>query len=465
MSRIHRHLFSALVLASACLITALAIAVHLPGQLSFDSIMQLQEAATGTSLSWNPPFMSALIRWFGGGELGATAIVVICCVFTYFGFWLFIDAMLKAKAKEGVEHSHAIKLIACLAFIVNPIIFVNIGIVWKDIIFSSFLSLAIALSFQAAVAEFKRAVFFSIAAAVLLSAALLIRQQGIFMAPILLCLPIIALLYARGFSLSRKLFTSIGLCLCLVFSSFFLNMQAKQSIVNAGDKSTSVGLRMVMMFDIAGIIVESKLPGDALPATLTPVQREAIEASYSSKRIDFMAANRDAMQWFDAIAIDQTWQHLVRQQPEAYLKHRLAVFSEILNLKGVEGCLPIHVGVTGRKDFLAALGINSGTDRHDQLVYDTAAVFFEWPIYRHWFYLILLLIASIALCFTKMPTRIKPMCMVMASATWLYYFSYLLTGVACDFRYLFSAILIVSFLLIALIVESTGRHQGLKLQL
>ena len=57
------------IAAMAFLLAAAAIAVHAPGQVSMDTSVQLHEASIGRSISWNPPFMSALLRWLGGGEL------------------------------------------------------------------------------------------------------------------------------------------------------------------------------------------------------------------------------------------------------------------------------------------------------------------------------------------------------------------------------------------------------------
>lgn len=57
-----------LLLALALLLAIAALALHLPGEVSFDSSVQLLEAQTGVSRSWNPPFMSALLQLFGGRD-------------------------------------------------------------------------------------------------------------------------------------------------------------------------------------------------------------------------------------------------------------------------------------------------------------------------------------------------------------------------------------------------------------
>lgn len=56
----------------ACALACLGLALHAPGHVSMDSSVQLYEAFTGQSISFNPPFMSALLRWLGGGSV-ATA--------------------------------------------------------------------------------------------------------------------------------------------------------------------------------------------------------------------------------------------------------------------------------------------------------------------------------------------------------------------------------------------------------
>ena len=63
-----------LIATLAFLIACSAITLHVPGQISMDTSIQLYEASTGQATSFNPPFMSALLRWLGGGEIALSLI-------------------------------------------------------------------------------------------------------------------------------------------------------------------------------------------------------------------------------------------------------------------------------------------------------------------------------------------------------------------------------------------------------
>ena len=67
--------------------------------------------------------------------------------------------------------------------LLNPVIFVYVGIVWKDVLFASVLTAAVALSFAAAISSLRRGLALSLAAAVLLAIAMQVRQQGVLWRP------------------------------------------------------------------------------------------------------------------------------------------------------------------------------------------------------------------------------------------------------------------------------------------
>jgi len=442
--------FSALAMTLAIV----AIALHFPGQISMDTSMQLYEAQTGRSVSWAPPFMSALMRWLGGSERGTAGVVVICSLLTYLSLAMVANSALRLRAAAGQARLSILRVTACVLLLLNPVLLIYVGIVWKDVLFSSAMSAAVALSFAAAAAEGRRALAWAAMAAALLAMALQIRQQGIFMAPLLLGLPILAVAAGRQGARARRIGAASILVATFVLSLLVTQALVAQSIANSGDKSHSVGFRNIMLYDIAGIVARSGTPTAALPVAITPQQREAVRSAYSSERIDYLIGSREAMVWLDSIPDNQrarVWRKFIRREPTAFLEHKWFVFLALLDVNGIDGCLPMHVGVSGNADYLRAEGIAEGSNARAIGLYAFAEWFFDWPLFRHWFYALVLLAAVATTLLTVMPARLKGMCLVLAFATAAFYLSYLPTSIACDFRYLYGAIPLITMLWLVLL--------------
>ena len=127
MRRVYPSVAAALVVA--------ALFVHAPGHLSMDSSLQVYEAQTGHSVSWAPPFMSALLRWLGGGATSTAIFVALCAGATYGGFVLALRA---AHHVAGGEFRCVFLRNAAIAvLLLNPIVFMHVGIVWKDVLFAA----------------------------------------------------------------------------------------------------------------------------------------------------------------------------------------------------------------------------------------------------------------------------------------------------------------------------------------
>ena len=134
-------------LTASALVVA-AVLVHAPGHLSMDSSLQVYEAQTGRSVSWAPPFMSALLRWFGGGPEATTVFVALCATFTYGGFVLALRAA--QRIANGPMPWSWLRTAAAGVLLLNPIVFLHVGIIWKDVLFASQLALALGLMCSAA---------------------------------------------------------------------------------------------------------------------------------------------------------------------------------------------------------------------------------------------------------------------------------------------------------------------------
>ena len=302
---------------------------------------------------------------------------------------------------------------------------------------------------SARIALERQSLALSAAACVLLALAFQVRQQGLFMSPVLLGLPLLAAASARGWARTRRWVVACSLAGLFVVSLLASKALVNHTITGIGDRSSSVGFRTIMQYDVAGTVARSNTTSARLPVAITDVQRRALRETYTSLRIEFLASDPDVSAWLaplDEKRLPVAWWSLVRHEPRAFLAHKWFTFRSVLDLNGVRACLPVHIGVEGNSDYLRAVGMTELRDGRDQALYRFAAMFFDWPVYRHWVYLLALLVGTVVVARATLPARFKPMCLVLAAACGLFYLSFLPTTIACDFRYLYGAIPLVSLL-------------------
>ncbi|MET1080194.1 MAG: hypothetical protein ABWY06_19450 [Pseudomonas sp.] len=441
----------------ACALACLSMALQVPGQVSMDSSIQLYEAFTGQSISFNPPFMSALLRWLGGGSVATALLVLINTGLLYGGFALAAFSIAQWRTARGLGHLPAWRVVLAAAVVLNPLVFLYAGIVWKDVLFASLLSAGGAFTIAASVGSVYRRALCGLAALMLLSAALLTRQQGVFMVPIMVLAVIAALWPARR----RQ-----GICISIAVIAVFLAMvttlqhQVETSIKPPATDGTTLGLRSLMTFDLAGMVSHSPRPADEYVLPITQAQLSAVRAVYTPERVDTLSHTPIVQAWTGRLTHEEmksAWWAMLKQNPNAYLAHRIAVFSKLMGLDGIEGTLPIHIGIEGNAGYLRQIGMEEGRTQRTQLIYDLARYHFSSPIYRHAFWLAMLGVIMICGACARLPKRLSVIGILIAIATLTMYASYLPTAIAADFRYLFGAIPLV--MLLALIVLLGGTRQ------
>ena len=434
-----------------------AVTLHVPGQLSMDTSIQLEEARVGRSLSFNPPFMSSLFRWLGGGEIATAAFVLFCSAATYGSLAIASRATLARRIAAGSPYLSVWRLAIVSLLFLNPVIFIYVGIVWKDVLLASTLMAGTAAAFAAWASRGWAALAWAIGSWTLLAIGMDIRQQGLFMSPCLALVPLAAL--ANNPAVKRLPGWGRTVLGMVVFLTVLLaTRSAVRSTIEPNEKILSgFGYQVVMNFDLAGMVCKSPLPTAELAVPITEEQRAAVRNSHASDRIDKVAKNPIATAWFGTLGDKRAnyWRAMVMQNPLAYARHRMEAFGFLLGLEGVNGCLPLCIGTEGNALFLEQAGIPAMRDARDRLLYRIASTYFNWPIYRHWFWLLLLMAAGVALWRVGMASAIFHMAWPIAAACLLLYLSYLPTALACDFRYLYPAIPLVSLLWSILLLGTT----------
>ncbi|MBV9331693.1 MAG: hypothetical protein JOZ55_09090, partial [Alphaproteobacteria bacterium] len=169
----------------------LSVAANWPGQLSYDSVVQLAEGRSGLYGNWHPPVMSWLLG-VGDAVLSGAGLFVLFDAGLVFGGLALAFGLSPRKG-------WAASAIA-LAFLFTPQLLLYPGIVWKDVLFAgAAVSGFLALGFAAQEWERRlaRAGLLAISLLLLLLAALA-RQNGIVVLPLAaLALGLIARRHAK----------------------------------------------------------------------------------------------------------------------------------------------------------------------------------------------------------------------------------------------------------------------------
>lgn len=425
--RAYRH--SAFGLFAA--LAAVLAAFHFPGQMSVDSVMAIYEGATGAAVGWGPTFMAATIEWLGGGIVGTSLLVGIMCVLTYGCFATLLT-------RYSVRSVPFWQIVLGLILALNPLFMFYVGIVWKDVMLATAAMLAGTLLLLAA-EQHGRIRHLMLALAAIVSGLLVpIRQQGI-----LIAIPfavVAAWLAARELELSKPLRAGVfaGYIVLVGACSVIFFAMSSATVTPQANGPVSVGIYAIQAYDIAGMIADAR-PGDPSKwsGASTKVQAD-IKAHYSSERIDTIW-HEPVSNYFNGFSAERymsVWLHGIAHNPWAYLKSRATAFAALLGLHDVKGCVPAYWGVSGLPKQMSALGLQEEMDARAHIIGRTAQDLYASPVFRNWFYALLLLAGTLQAVF-----RIQGGAKIAAGGifigAWLYWASFLPTTIACDFRYLY----------------------------
>ncbi|GAB6195009.1 hypothetical protein [Lysobacter xanthus] len=447
-------------LASTCTLLALvAVALHSPGHTSVDSSIQLHEAITGRIMSWAPPFMSALLYWLGLGSVGTALFVALNAGSTYGGMRLAIGT-------GGVGRIAWWKIAIALALVLNPVVFLYVGIVWKDVLLASLCSLSLGLTLAAWRHTGGMRIALAVAALVVLLPIPQVRQQGLLMLPLFAVSPGLLIVDAGWRTRRARIIAGAMVVIGLVLGHFAVRTaiesafqkNATGSIYSAVGSDVSVGTRMIRMYDLVGI--EARTPGGA-QLKATGVDRESLAATvamYTPERIDTLQGP-PLDRTFGSLQGDRladAWKDAVLEHPGAYLAHRWDVFSWLVGFHGEDRCLPIHVGTAGLPDFLKESGMREEQDARDSRLYTLLQPITRTLVWRHWFYVILGLVVATA-AWRRGPSARR---VLLPWVVGLAVFSagYFPTSIACDFRYLYTLVPCSAILLLGLLLREPERR-------
>lgn len=421
-----------------------------PGGMSIDSFEHLLQARSGALGDWHPPFIAWLWR-------GADAILrgPLLMVIAQFGLFLFA---LQAFAKAALPGSGKWFTLATLCL---PPITGILGVVWKDIWASSLLLLAGAwlLDFEARRAPVR--VGQLVCGGVALLGALLFRHNAVFAV-----LPLVAIAAwqqrradGRGW---RAPATAAGVAVAVVAGLVAVAGGINRSLIDYHQFPQ----QSLFIFDLAGVAVRSghtdliEATAGQLPKVLRgrdSIPLEVLSAHYYPSTWTPLAleagsplALTDSATEVDALAA--AWVRALREQPMAYLRHRAAVFRQVIGAHREPLFAPVYFGIpeSSPDHVMVSRNFRIDTDVSPlQLRLRSAfATLATWTLYRPWLWLGLNLLVVAAAVSAR-----RPAAAAIALSGLCYELALFFIAPSADYRYSHWLILASWGALVALVVQ------------
>lgn len=431
-------------IAAAVLITGFGamLALNAPGQLTYDSVVQLADGRSGFYDSWHPPVMAFLLGLFD-------ALLPGTLLFLIFQSGLLLAGLL---AILWLKPRNWATVAVALLMVLTPQWLLYQGEIWKDILFST-----CAIAGFAGLALFAhdgRRSWLGLSALLLILAAAT-RQNGLVLLPVAaITLGLIARRQHRSgwrHGLTFLLATLAGT------ATVALALMARGD----GGDGARTQIRVAQTYDLAGALARD--PSLALPglrAQAPALERQLrlrVPALYTPLHNDPLADDPGLSRAISAApagAISGQWQALILGHPFLYLQARMAVFGATLLTPDPVQCHFAPVGVDGPPEEMRALGLTHRIRPQDQALADYARLFFHTPIFSHlaWGVLALLLLAG--LMWRGEPSDIA-IGGLLAGAL-LFTASFAFVSIACDYRYL----VFLDLAAMAAALHATGRRSA-----
>ena len=409
---------------------AVILAANWPGQMSYDSVVQLADGRSGHYDSWHPVVMAWLLGLFDAVLPGPGLFLAFTCLLLW-GAWLIL-------LRIGRPGFGAALLL--LAILLTPQLVLYQGTIWKDVLFAD-AGIAAFTALAAAAAYWPNARtrwgWLSLSA-ILLALAMLARQNGFLLVPIAaLSLGIIA---AHKTSRLDGWRYGAGLMAASLLMAFFAS--AALSLRSDGGQGAEAQLHLAQTYDLVGAAgldphihfpaLEGKAPG--LDKT---IRKDGVPL-YSPHLVDTLETSPELLAQIGRAppgTIFAAWRDLVLAHPALYFTMRWPVFRWVLAPPDLLQCHPDVVGVDGPKEVLTALGLHAGIRPQDRFLYFYVARFIGTPVLSH------LLFAALALMSLQLLVRRGhdsdiAIAGLMAGAI-TFTLSFFVISIACDYRYLY----------------------------
>ena len=432
MSRTHARTATLAVLGLGLLAV---LAANLPGQMSYDSVVQLADGRSGVYHTWHPAVMAWLLG-LGDAVLPGTAVYVTVTAARGLGAL----ALLAADAPRVSWAAPVVALLICA----SPLMLLEQGIVWKDVLFADAFVAAFALLASAARDERTRGgrLVRAALAAGLLILAVLVRQNGLLMLVFgAAAAAWVAWRVRPDLAPGRRgrRAAAAGVALVAVVAVGAAGANALLMTRRAPDDVGAAGqLRLLKLYDLVGVAKRAPTVNlSAVHASGLDAHIRAAVARYTPLKNDTIADEPgiEAAVSQGAPGLNQAWLGAVLHHPGAWLAHRLEVFRWIYAPPDVTQCAATYAGVDGPPEVLADLGLRSSWRGQDLKLSRYARGFVRTPLYSHAAWSLVALACAAVLAWRRRTA--DGVVLAMLAAALAYAASFLAIGIACDHRYLY----------------------------
>ncbi|HEX4081072.1 MAG TPA: hypothetical protein VHX61_19590 [Rhizomicrobium sp.] len=419
---------AAAVLVLAC---AASLALNWPGQLSYDSVVQLHDGRTGHYNPWHPPVMAWMLG-IADSILPGTGLFIL-----FDSVLLFAGLLSLLWLARRVSWAAAIAAAICSAL---PQLVLYQGIVWKDVLFADAAVAGFVLLAHAAAQWPRNGLrWLLICSGVLfLALATLARQNG----AIALVLGVAALvIIARKQGLRWR-----GALVCgIAAGTFAIGVVAIAGMALAA-RSTGVSgpagqVKLLQLYDLIG---EVKTDPALKLETLTRANPDLVQLMrsdgvrlYTPTRNDTLVGSPDLQNEFadtGPAAISSQWLEVLLHHPLDYLRVRARVFDRVFLTPGLRQCAPYYTGIAGPPQYLKELGLKRRFRPQDAALGNYAALFVSTPVYSHAAWAALALALLVFLVRRRGPADIAIASLLAAAL--IFVSSFFVISIACDYRYL-----------------------------
>jgi hypothetical protein len=409
---------------------AILVALSWPGQMSYDSVVQLADGRSGHYDSWHPPVMAWLLGLFDsilpgpGLFLAFTALLLL-------GAWLVL-------LRHGRPGQGAAILLILIFF--TPQLLLYQGTIWKDVLFANSAIAAFAVLAAAGMSwRMPRRRFFWLAlSALLLGLAVLARQNGFLLLPVAaICLGVIA---AKEQSVRAA--WCYGASLLIAVLALTAGANFALSFRGDGGQGAAAQLRLAQTYDLVGAMrldssLRLKVLEQRAPALDSAIRANGVEL-YSPHLVDTLETSPTLISAVGRAprgVIFAQWRELVLAHPGLYLRERWPVFRWVIAPPDLLVCHPDVVGVDGPPDVLKQLGLKAQIRPQDRFLYFYVAYFFHTPILSHLPFGALALLFLILLGWRGAPADLAVA--GLQAAALIFALSFFVVSIACDYRYLY----------------------------
>lgn len=431
----------------------LSLAANLPGQMSVDSVIALEEARSRIRQTWAPAAFSGVLHAFDM-LLQGTGLYVVASSALLFGAWMSLPNL---RPRTG----WAAAVVAAIA-VLTPQVLIYQGVVWRDVLFANLTVAGFILLARAASHWGLRRDWLSlVAAAACLGLGAAVRQNGIILA---LAAAVALAWTSRAGGWRAALGWGGGGFLATIAFALAFNFAAQPHEV-ADHLRPGAETLILEHYDVVGALAhDPALPlndiAAANPAAAARIKAEAPKI-YSPARVDTLdqdAAFRQALWHLPDAAMNAQWRDVILHDTGAYLAHRFDVFDQLFLTPDLQACLPVQVGVAGPPDMIDDLGLAPGVRPQDRALQHYAQDFFGTPVYSHLTFALIALACAGLLLWRRAGPDVSMAALLLGALAFTA--SFFVISVACDYRYLYLLDLAAMTGLIYVALDPPWRRRG-----